>query len=301
MTGTSTFDRSFRPRAGVVSRAAACAGLAAVVLAANAGTARAGARGRAQDCDQWACALTAGARDSSDKRDDNKSDRDGRRTRSVGDYRSGPGPSYDMGWGYGKSPSETRAPRQPEWEETQAFMRQYAPRRQAAVEQMAEGDAKESVKKFVFARFRSLQSMRRRDPAGYEQKLAQLRVEDEVFGIVSDWGSATDEAGREQLRNALRTQVAQLVELDLRERQRRVDSLKRELDEQTELLARDEKQRDVLVEKRVSRFAEWADRWAARRKQKEAEKRSGTSDAHTDKRDKHDGAAPPVGLDEKGD
>ena len=275
MTGTFTFDRRHRRRAAVLKQAAAWAGVAAFVIGAS--VAQAGERKRAGDCEQLACALAAGARqqsgrESSDKRDEHKSDRDGRHGRSGADYRSGPGASYDLGWGYGKGIGETRAPRPPEWEETQVFMRQYAPRRNAAVDQMKEGEAKESVKKFLFARFRGLQSLRRRDPAGYEQRLAQLRVEDQVFGIVSDWGDASDGAARQELRDALRTQVGQLVDLDLQERRRRVESLKRDLAEQTELLARDEKQRDLLVDKRFTRFADWADRWAARRKQDEAEK-----------------------------
>jgi hypothetical protein len=297
MIGTSSFNPFVAARAALTRGVFAAAVVAAGADVAGAGEPRGHALG---DCEQFACALTAGGRQASDKdkHGDQKPDRDGRRGRSDGEGR-GSGTSYDLGWGYGKGLGETRAPRPPEWEETQAFMRQYARRRQSAVDRMPEGEAKQSVKKFVFARFRSLQSMRRRDPAGYEQRLAQLRVEDQIFGIVSDWSEADDDAHRQQLRDALRTQVEQLVELDLQERHRRVESLRRDLAEEVELLDRDEKQREALVEKRVSRFAEWAGRWAARRKQNAAEKREGDTE-HQDAKETGKDPAPKDAPDKKG-
>jgi hypothetical protein len=181
-----------------------------------------------------------------------------------------------------------RSPRPQEWAEVQAFMLRHSPRRQAAVDQLPEGDRKESIKKFVFARFRSLQSLQRRDRMGYEQRLAQLRVEDQIFGLVSDWGGA-GEVDKQILRDSLRREVAQLVALDIQERRRRVESLERELAEQKGALERDEQDQDSLVDKRVTRFLEWADRWAAKRaKQAEAEKDQSTnpSSGDDDQRDK---------------
>ena len=286
MTGTSTFDRCFARGPAGLNRVGVRIGIAAAVAGGGMGAplAAAGERvHRCGPCEQYV-AVSAGAgqqperaREQSDKRREGDSDKDGRRGRSGGEGRPSQTVPYDFNWGYGKGHGDARAPRPNEWQETQVFMRRYAPRRQGAVEQMPEGEAKESLKRFVFARYRGLQSLQRRDPTSYEQRLAQLRVEDQIFGIVSDWGGPNDEAGLRTLREALRTQVAQLVELDLQERQRRVESLRRELAEQTESLARDEKQRDSLVDKRVSRFADWAGRWAARRKQGEGDKRDSSS------------------------
>lgn len=207
---------------------------------------------------------------------------DRKRGRSGGDGRPGAaGPyNYDFTWGNvrDKGYGDTRTPRAQEWTETQMFMRTYAPRRQSAIDQMQEGETKESVKRFMFARHRSLQSLQRRDPAGFERRLAQLRVEDQIFGIVSDWTGSDDAARRDQLKDTLRTQVGQLVDLELQERHRRVEGLRRELAEQSELLGREQTQRESLVEKRVSRFAEWAGRWASRRKENEAESKNGPDD-----------------------
>lgn len=285
MTGTSIFDRCFRRGPAGLNRVGVRIGVAAAVAAGGIGApSTAGERvRRCGPCEQYA-AVSAGAgqqperdRERPDKRRQGDPDKDARRGRPGGEGYPGPTVPYDFTWGYGKGHGDARAPRPNEWQETQVFMRQYAPRRQGAVEQMPEGEAKESLKRFVFARYRGLQSLQRRDPTSYEQRLAQLRVEDQIFGIVSDWGGPNDEAGLTTLREALRTQVAQLVELDLRERQRRVESLKRELAEQTELLARDEQQRDSLVDKRVARFADWAGRWAARRKQGAGDKGNSSS------------------------
>jgi hypothetical protein len=194
--------------------------------------------------------------------------------------------SFDFGRAYGRGVRpDQRSPRPHEWEETQAFMQRFAPRRFVALEQMPEGESKEQMKRFWFARFRSLQALQKRDVAAYEQRLSQLRVEDQIFGIVSDWSPRADPSGQ-QLRENLRGQVTQLVDLDLQERQRRVEWLKRELAEQSEQLDRDLKQRDNLVDQRVTRFADWAGRWARRRA--EAEKRAAaatTPDAPGDKKD----------------
>lgn len=197
---------------------------------------------------------------------------------------------YDFSWTYGRYYGDTRAPRGQEWKETQDFMRRYTPRRQNALDEMAEGDKKESIKRFVFARFRGLQSIQRQDPAGYQQRLAQLQIEDDIFGLLADWGGAA-EADQQQLVDDLRTQVRRLVELDLQERQRRVDALKIELEEQIESLEKDRGQFGMLVERRVSRFTEWARQRAAWRKDAQSEMPTATADEESKKRDadRHDG------------
>lgn len=193
--------------------------------------------------------------------------------RRDGESRRGRGPMapFDLGWGgYGRG-QETRPPRPHEWAEVQLFMNRYSPRRQAALDELPDDERKEQLKQFVFARYRSLQALQRRDRAAYEQKLAQLDVEDQIFGLVSDWGGA-GEADRANLREALRAQVARLVELDLQDRRRRIEWLRKELAEETQKLEQDQGDRDAQVDRRVARYADWADKWAARRARTQAEK-----------------------------
>ena len=216
----------------------------------------------------------AGDNDSRRARDKNDGDKrdDGEKDKDKGDGRRSYGGPFDMSWGYGKGgPGDQRSPRPNEWVEVQHFMNRYSPRRQFALDQLPDGDKKESIKKFVFARYRSLQSLQRRDPTGYEQRLAQLVIEDEIFGVVSGWGAAgEDERGK--LKQSLRDKVARLVDIDLQERQRRVEWLKRELAQQTRELEQDQGERDDLIDRRATRFAEWAERSAAGRAKQEGEK-----------------------------
>jgi hypothetical protein len=195
---------------------------------------------------------------------DRGNDREGKERRG-GDGRWGYGGPFDMGWANdGRGHGDMRAPQPQEWTEAQSFLFEHSPRRQRALDQLSEGGKKEWIKKYIFARYRSLKRLEKRDPTGYERRLGQLAIEDQIFGLVSDWGAAGDDR-REALRQSLRTEVTRLVDLDLEERRRRVESLQRELNEQAQALKNDEKERDALVEKRVGRFVEWANRWAARK------------------------------------
>ena len=217
-----------------------------------------------------------GEKHDGDKRDGDQRDGDkrdgGDKDKDKGDGRRSYGGPFDMSWGYGKGgPGDQRAPRPNEWAEVRHFMNRYSPRRQFALDQLPDGEKKESIKRFVFARYRSLQSLQRRDQTGYDQRLAQLVIEDEIFGVVSGWGAAGEEE-RGKLRQSLRDKVARLVDIDLQERQRRVEWLKRELAQQTRELEQDQGERDDLIERRATRFAEWAERSAAVRAKQDADK-----------------------------
>lgn len=172
---------------------------------------------------------------------------------------------------------QLRTPTPQEYAEAQAFMQRYSPQRQKATDDLPEGEKKERIKQFVFLRYRGFQSLAQRDLAGYQQRLAQLAVEDKIFGLVSQWSSATDEQ-RKQLREDLRAQAAQLVDMDLKERQRKVERLQAELEEQKQDLEHDRGERDALVERRLDRFVDWGNRLAARR-DRDAEKDAGNDDA----------------------
>ena len=139
-------------------------------------------------------AATAAAQSPGDSSDDGAGD-----TRRDREGRRGGMPPFDFGWGgYGRyGNSGNLAPRPHEWAEVQLFMHEHSPRRQAALEELPEGERKESLKRYVFTRYRNLQALRKRDPAAYEQRLTQLAVEDQIFALVSDWGGAPDDVAAE--------------------------------------------------------------------------------------------------------
>jgi hypothetical protein len=183
----------------------------------------------------------------------------------------GPGPYGGVGGPFGPvwgGRFDQRPVTPGEWDEVVAFMTRYSPWRIAEVEKIPEGDLKERIKRGLANRYRGLRALENRDPDGYEQRLAQLAVEDQVFKLVSQWGGA-DEARRDAIREELRTQVARLVDLDLQERGRRVQRLEDELKKQKEALDKDTSGRDGLVEKRVKGFLDWGNKWPGRVKGKQ--------------------------------
>jgi hypothetical protein len=273
---TSSSDNPARPfkRLALLSLAGAGAVTVAVGIAASG---RAGERSREQfACASQQSAVVAGARQDQDEDKSPRGDGTGKPGRVPTPYPSpapsGGGPArgrpgmspLELGWGYGRGHPDMRSPRPQEWEEVRAFMNRYSPRRQAALEELPDDERKESIKKFVFARYRSLQALQKRDRAAFDGRVAQLLIEDEIYGLVSQWRAAPD-GGRNQLRDALKDQVSKLVDVDLQERRRRVEWLKKELVDQSQALERDEKDRENLVEKRVTRYAAFGERLAARR------------------------------------
>ena len=175
---------------------------------------------------------------------------------------------------------DPRPPTPGEWAEVVAFMTKYSPWRIGEVQKMPEGEWKERIKRGLVNRYRGLRALENRDPEGYEQRVAQLGVEDQVFKVVSGWRGA-DETRREAIKEELRTQVARLVDLDLQERRRRTQRLEDELKKQKEALERDTAGRDGLVERRVNGFLEWGNRWPAkvRAKSKPKTEANGSPDA----------------------
>lgn len=151
-----------------------------------------------------------------------------------------------------------------EWVEISEFMAQYMPWRIGTVQRMPEGPAKERVKRLLGARYRGLRVIQNRDPDSLEARLGQLKVEDQIYKLVSQIGSA-DPQRRQQMQDELRPEVASLVDVDLSERQRRVERLEVELRRQKKLLDQDTRDREGIIERRLARFLEWGTRWPRQR------------------------------------
>lgn len=203
-------------------------------------------------------------------RRDGQERRDGRR--------DGP---YEFGWGRRGDEGDLREPSQKEWAEASAFMWRYSPRRARAMDQLAEGSWKDKLRKVLFARYRGLRSLDRRDPEAFRQRVEQLRLEDEIFGLVSDWAGSAEEE-RPKLKERLKVLVSSLVDLDVQERKRRIDRLEAELREQKAALEKDTEQRDTLVDDRYNRFLDWANKWAEKRQRDKAKDEEAGRDGKKD-------------------
>jgi hypothetical protein len=168
-------------------------------------------------------------------------------------------PYFGQPWG----PRE-RALAPGEWADIAEFMGKYMPWRIGEVQQMPDGLWKEKVQRLLGVRYRSLRALQNRDPDSFEQRLNQLKVEDQVYKLVSEWATA-DPGRKQKIREELRTLVASLVDVDLSERRRRVERMEDELRRQKELLDRDTAERGSIVDRRLGRFLDWGNRWPAAR------------------------------------
>jgi hypothetical protein len=162
----------------------------------------------------------------------------------------------------GPRPAEQRPVSAAEWADVSEFMADYMPWRIEQVRQMPEGPVKERVKRLLAFRYRGLRALQNRDADSYEQRLGQLKIEDQIYKLVSEMPGA-DGDRRKAIRDELRTHVARLVEVDIQERQRRVERLEDELARQKRLLDQDTKDRNAVVERRLGRFLDWGSRWPA--------------------------------------
>jgi hypothetical protein len=252
------------PSSSKCTRLAALA-LAAAVAAAAAAPAMSWAREGTRDAQSDG----RGAQDREAKQGGERSDRGDRDRRDGGRGRRDDwvGP-FGPGWG---PPRGDMRPSTPvEWAEVAAYLSRFSPFLIGEVQGMAESEWKERIKRGLTYRYRGLRAMENKDPEGYEQRLAQLAVEDQVFKLMSQWGGA-DEARQNTIREELRTQVARLVDLDLQERRRRLQKLEDELKSQRDGIERDAKEREGIIDRRVGRFLDWGNKWPPGKNKAKAE------------------------------
>jgi hypothetical protein len=134
-------------------------------------------------------------------------------------------------------------------EEVSRFLRVYSPNRWHALEGLPEeGPERRAVMAFAVARWRGIQELKETEPALYDLKLKQLKVEDEIYGLLA---VKLAPAGREPLRATLRESVEQLVNLGIAERELRVERFRKQLKEEEGRLASDKMRVDKLVDRRT--------------------------------------------------
>lgn len=150
---------------------------------------------------------------------------------------------------YGAVFQGPRRPTDAEVEEVSQFLREYSPNRWRALESLPEeGRERRAVMAFAVARWRGIQELKEAEPALYDLKLKQLKVEDDIYGLLA---VKLPPAEREPLRPKVRESVEQLVNLRMAERELRVESLRKQLKEEEERLASDKARVDKMVDRRT--------------------------------------------------
>jgi hypothetical protein len=158
-----------------------------------------------------------------------------------------------------RDPREMR-PRPPELTEQEledvlAFMREYLPNRFEMFEQLSPSQQARSVfLRNLTQRYRNLQRMKEQDASVYNAMLQHMQLQDEVFGLMRD-----ARFGDEDAQGKLREKVKELVMLSLEEREKRVQSLERSLEQEKKRLAADKADPDAAVERRLRQMRDEAD------------------------------------------
>ena len=94
---------------------------------------------------------------------------------------------------------------------------------------------------------------RRQNTQLYDMALERLSAEDEVARLRDEYAAADGDETREEARRALRQAVGRIVDVNLAERDARIDGLRRTLARLEEQTAEDRARREELVDERVDR------------------------------------------------
>ena len=141
-------------------------------------------------------------------------------------------------------------PTEAEWREAAETMKALAPLAWARFEAMPrQAPHRAKVMRRIVDRHQELARLKTDDPKRYEGEVEQLRVEDEILGLVIKFRQA---AGAEaaSLERQLREKVGQLVDLRFRNREARIDRLARSLEDERRRFEADKKNREQIIERR---------------------------------------------------
>jgi hypothetical protein len=135
------------------------------------------------------------------------------------------------------------------WEEVEAFMKETSPRRYAAMLALPV-DQQERMRESVRMMYRLIR-WSRNDPALWEAKKREVGIEDELFELRMELLHKQTLAEQQDVRDAMRARVRQLVELRLEERAARVARLRSLAAEEESRLESDRQSMHELVEARL--------------------------------------------------
>ncbi len=146
-----------------------------------------------------------------------------------------------------------------EADEARNFARDHAPIRYAFYDMLPEGPARFRVLRTFVQRYRLLQSLKEESPEIYAINLQRFEAEDNALGLARNARSATAPAEVAAAKSKLQEKVALIVDLNLQERQKRIDKLETRLTEEKQHLLRDQGNVDELIAKEVAQYTSIVD------------------------------------------
>ncbi len=194
----------------------------------------------------------------SEDRGDRAEERDDRPERPRGERRDGPERAIER---EGRPDRFDRPrfrpmqlPTEKEWQATVEFMEAHAPnmsRRIADSGDTLSRPTEERLKSAAFAQYRSLRDLERDNAVLYEVKLKLLMGRDALFGLQGEVRQAEEDKVAD-IREKIRAQMRQMVELSFQERELRLADLEDRLNSERERLTKDRGRIDEIAEKRFN-------------------------------------------------
>jgi hypothetical protein len=142
------------------------------------------------------------------------------------------------------------APTDEEWKQIESFVAENSPNRLKKLQQYQTKNEPgvPMFRTFIATRYRALMAMKEHDPEMYERRLKQFQLEDEIIGQIgaSEKGTMSNEEREAMLEN-----VGKLVEMDLEEREYRIERLQNALSQEQERLQKDRNRQEALVQRKL--------------------------------------------------
>ena len=134
--------------------------------------------------------------------------------------------------------------------EAEAFMKDAFPVRYHFYEMLPDDrPAKRNLSQMMVRKYRQFRRIQEQQPDLYDTMLKQEQLRDQAFGYARDARSGNAEA-----EDKLRMAVTEMVDLNLKERQARIEKLKKQLDEMMQQLSNDQSQREQKIDEQIDKL-----------------------------------------------
>lgn len=144
------------------------------------------------------------------------------------------------------------SPSDEEWPEVVAMMAEISPNGFKVFEQLdPKSDRYRRFRDITYFHYRMLLWSRSEDPALYQVRVDRLKLEDQIFGMVKN--IKPDEAPPPEMLAQLQTKVGELVDLNARERQVRIERMEKMVANEKQKLQTDVDRRNEIIDGKIKK------------------------------------------------
>ena len=169
-----------------------------------------------------------------------------------------------FGGGAGGAAARGPAPTTQESEDAIDFVSKHSPNRYAVFNRLpVNSQPRQRMVNMMTNVYRNLQRSKDQDPEVYELMVKRFELEDSLFDF--EFRRRLIRGDDSNARSELRAKAAEIVQLSLREREKRIERLERALDTEKKALAADRANPEALVDGHAKRLMaqlrDWGERW----------------------------------------